>query len=149
MPAELAYPALPAFTLALLALFLKTSLTSAVQIVTRIRTRVFLVPEDATAFGLRPREAEVPLIQRCTNVWRNDAENLPLFLALALSYVLLGAPASAGWLFALFVALRYLHTLAYLLRRQPWRAVFYLGGMLVCWLIAVRLVLLLAAGAGA
>ncbi|MFZ6721818.1 MAPEG family protein [Undibacterium sp. Ji49W] len=134
----MAFPALSSFVLALLALFLKASLLSALQVISRIRSRRYLLPEDAGMFGLRMVEAEVELVQRCARVWRNDVENLPLFLALALSYVLLGGDAySANWLFGSYVLIRYLHTIVYLRGLQPWRAMLYLSGMVVCWMIAV------------
>lgn len=132
------YPALPSFVLALLALFLKASLLSGVQIISRVRSRRYLLPEDAGMAGLRPVEAEAELVQRCARVWRNDVENLPLFLALALTYVLLGGElSSANWLFGSYVLIRYLHTIVYLRGLQPWRAILYLSGMLVCWMIAI------------
>lgn len=141
------YPALPAFSLALIALFLKTALTSLLQVAARFRSRSFSAPEDARWAGVPLAAAESGLVQRCGSVWRNDTENLPLFLALALCYVLLGASlASAGWLLALYVALRYMHTVVYLRGLQPWRALFYLGGMAVCGVIAGRVVLLVLAG---
>lgn len=143
------YPALPVFALALVALLLKTTLTSALQVAARWRTRTFVQPEDAALLGLRPRQEEAPIVQRCASVWRNDVENLPLFLVLALSYVLLGATAEAALtLFGLYVALRYAHTVVYLYGLQPWRALIYLAGMAVCWIIAIRIGLLLFAGKG-
>lgn len=137
-----AYPALPAFVLALVALFLKTTLTSALQVSSRFRSRVFTIPEDAALLRVKTRQEEAAFVQRCANVWRNDVENLPLFLALALSYVLLGGPAEpAHSLFAAYVILRYAHTAAYLRGLQPWRAILYLAGMLVCWVLAARVAL--------
>ncbi|MGH8808328.1 MAG: MAPEG family protein [Noviherbaspirillum sp.] len=137
------YPALPAFAMALVALFLKTTLTSMLQIVSRFRTRTFVTPEDAAMLGLRPKQEEAPLVQRCANVWRNDVENLPLFLALALTYVLFGAPLeSAQLLFGAYVGLRYAHTVVYLRGLQPWRVIVFYAGLIVCWTIAVRIVML-------
>ncbi|MFC7517706.1 MAPEG family protein [Herbaspirillum sp. GCM10030257] len=138
------YPALPAFALALVALFLKTTMTSLLQVAVRFRTRSFSAPEDAKWAGVPLASVEANLVQRCNSVWRNDVENLPLFLALALSYVLLGATlASASKLFAVYVALRYLHTAVYLRGLQPWRAIFYLGGIAVCCVIAVQIIRML------
>jgi uncharacterized MAPEG superfamily protein len=135
------YPAFPAFCLALVALFLKTTMTSLLQIGARFRTRSFSAPEDAKLAGVAftPRQANI--VERCNSVWRNDVENLPLFLALALTYVLLGASlASASKLFAAYVVLRYLHTAVYLRGLQPWRAVFYLAGLAICCAIAVQII---------
>lgn len=137
------FPALPAFALTLVALFLKTSLTSLLQVAGRFRARTFTRPEDAALVGLRPRPEEAPFVQRCASVWRNDVENLPLFIALALVYVLLGAPPdAAALLFGLYVVLRYAHTVVFMLGLQPWRALLYLAGMAVCWLIAAQVVVI-------
>lgn len=139
------YPALPAFVLAATALFAKTTLTSALQVVSRLRSGVFPIPEDARLMRKPRAQAEARFVQRCANVWRNDTENLPLFLLLALVYVLLGAPAAtAQWLFGSYVVLRYAHTAVYLRGLQPWRALMFLAGLAVCWAIVVQSLLLLA-----
>ncbi len=137
------YPAWPAFVAALIALFAKTSATSMLQVVSRILAGTFLLPEDAALLRVQRVAAEAPFVQRCAFVWRNDVENLPLFLALALTFVLAGAPASsATLLFSLYVALRYLHTGAYLLGLQPWRAILYLSSLATCWVIGAKIVML-------
>lgn len=138
MPLMQNYPALHPFALALLALFAKTSLTSIAQVVCRFRSGRYLNPEDAALVGRQSVASEAPLVQRFAYVWRNDVENLPLFLALALTYVLIGATAvSATWLFSGYVLIRYLHTIIYLRGMQPWRTVLYLSGLALCWVIAV------------
>ena len=142
MPLIPHYPALQPFALALLALFLKTSLTSIAQVLSRYRSGRFLLPEDAALVGRQTVASESTLVQRVSYVWRNDLENLPLFLLLALTYVLLGAPRdSATWLFASYVVIRYLHTLIYLRGLQPWRTVLYLSGLALCWLIGIAILL--------
>lgn len=149
MTLEASFPALPAFALALVALFAKTTLTSVLQVTSRLRSGVFPIPEDARLMGRRPAQAESEFVRRCANVWRNDTENLPLFLAIGLTYVLLGAPAQpAQGLFAAYVILRYVHTLVFLRGLQPWRALVYLAGLAVCWTIAIRCVLLAVAPSG-
>ena len=143
MTSALAFPALPAFALALAALFAKTTFTSLVQVWSPLRAGVFPIPEDARLMGRPPAQAEADFVRRCANVWRNDTENLPLFMALGLTYVLLGAPAGAAQLFfAAYVALRYAHTAVFLRGLQPWRAVLYLAGLAVCWGMAVHSVML-------
>lgn len=140
------YPALPAFAATLLALFAKTSATSLLQVASRLRARTFLLPEDARMLGVEPVQEEAAIVRRFAGVWRNDVENLPLFLALALTYVLAGAPATgASVLFGAYVLLRYLHTGAYLGGLQPGRALCYLGSLAVCWAIAVKALLLVLA----
>lgn len=141
------YPAFPAFALALVALFLKVTLTSMLQVGSRFRSRMFTVPEDAALLGIPARPEESSFVRRCASVWRNDVENLPLFLALALAYVLAGAPLGAAQaLFGAYVVIRYAHTAVYLAGLQPWRMVAYLLGMAVCWIIAARVAMLAFAG---
>lgn|GEM_PF-917721 len=138
-----AFPALPAFALALTALFAKTTLTSVLQVISRLRSGVFPIPEDARLMGRKPAPAEADFVRRCANVWRNDTENLPLFMGLGLAYVLLGAPSgTAQLLFGAYVALRYAHTAVFLRGLQPWRAVLYLAGLATCWAIATQCVVL-------
>ena len=136
------YPALQLFALSLLALFFKTSLTSLLQILSRFGSGRFLLPEDAKLARTQVVASESFFVQRCANVWRNDVENLPLFLALALTYVLLGATReSVSWVFPVYVLIRYTHTTVYLLGLQPWRAILYLSGMAVCWTIAAKIIM--------
>lgn len=135
------YPALPIFALSLLALFAKTTVTSVIQVVSRFGSKRFLLAEDARLVGTQVVSSESFFVQRCANVWRNDVENLPLFLALALTYVLLGAKAeSATWLFFAYVLIRYVHTIVYLRGLQPLRTILYLSGMAVCWTIAAKII---------
>lgn len=140
-----AFPALPAFAFALAALFAKTTFTSVLQVLSRLRAGVFPIPEDARLMGKQPAQAEADFVRRCANVWRNDTENLPLFIALGLTYVLLGAPAGSAQLyFGAYVVLRYAHTGVFLRGLQPWRAVLFLAGLAVCWGIAAQIVMLAA-----
>jgi len=134
------YPAWPAFVCALLALFAKTTATSVLQVASRLRARTFLLPEDAAMLGVKPVAEEAAFVRRCAGVWRNDVENVPLFLALAFCWTLSGAGAFEAWLlFGLYAGLRWLHTAAFLAGLQPWRAILYLSGLAVCWTIAARL----------
>lgn len=138
-------PALPALVAALSALLLKATLLSAVQVVARARSREFTTPEDARLFGVAPAIRETSFVVRCGNVWRNDVENIPLFLAAALAFTLLGGDArSAVWLFGSYVAIRVLHTAVYLRGLQPWRAVAYLASLAVLWTIIIRSLALIA-----
>ena len=143
------YPALPVFVLALTALFFKATVLSAVQVVSRLKARTFLLPEDARLMGLATTPQEHPFVVRCGNVWRNDLENIPFFLAAALAFTLLGGAAStATWIFSGFVVVRYLHTAIYLRGLQPWRAMAFLTGLVITWsLIIATLQLLFSGGA--
>lgn len=98
-------------------------------------------PEDVAAFGrLGFRTVGPPPVgfgQRADSVWRNDLENIPMFLLTALALLLLGAsgPAYTGLLVA-FGAFRVAHTAVYLAALQPWRSIIFFGS-LGCQLVAV------------
>ena len=137
------YPALPIFTLAASALLLKATCLSSAQVITRLRSRRFLIPEDAQFSRTNPVDSEHPFVVRCGWVWRNDAENLPFFLTVSLMFTLLGGDAvTATWLFGGYVGVRYLHTIVYLRGLQPWRAVLFLVGLGLCWIIVVKSLIL-------
>lgn len=142
------YPALPVLVFALTALFLKATLLSAVQVVARLRARTFLIPEDARLMRVAVSDHEDPFVVRCSNVWRNDLENIPIFLIAAVAFTLLGGAAStAAWIFGGFVMVRYLHTAIYLRGLQPWRAVAFLSGLSLTWsLVIVSLQLMVERG---
>lgn len=134
----LAYPAVPVLVFALCALFFKATLLSFVQVVARLKARTFLVPEDAKLMHVPVSDREHAFVVRCGNVWRNDLENIPYFLVAALTFTVLGGAAStAGWLFGGFVAMRYLHTAIYLRGLQPWRALAFLTGLTLTWVLVI------------
>ena len=75
---------------------------------------------------LTPVKEEHPMVERATLCWRNDLENIPLFLIIALGYALIGGNTSAGLAyFAIYSVCRVLHTIFYMNKLQPWRTVVY------------------------
>lgn len=123
------------YAVASVLLFLKMFAISAYQGFHRIGKLTFKNPEDAAFVGREPATEELPQVQRAAKAWLNDLENIPIFLALGVAYVWVGAASQmAVWLFMVFTAARYLHTLFYLGGIQPWRTVAYVVGV-VCMLI--------------
>lgn len=112
-------------------LFVKMFANSGVQAFVRMSNRAFVRPDDAAFFGrgAAPLERELPLSDRAQQCWRNDLENIPIFLFLTLGLVLLGGSAYwVGVYCTLFVIGRVLHTIFYLNPRQPHRNLaFQLG----------------------
>lgn len=105
---------------------------SAIQVFGRFRNKQFVLPEDAKIFGkflggnLAPANSEHMSVNRAARCWQNDLENIPLFLILALGFVLIGGSTSWGMIyFGVFAIARVLHTLFYLLAIQPWRTIVY------------------------
>jgi uncharacterized MAPEG superfamily protein len=121
-----------AYGLTVVALFLKMLLVVLVQGRIRTRNNAYVPPEDAAYFGkgAAPVAEEAPLVRRAQNVLRNDGENVPIFLFLALAYVRLGCWEWGVLVyFPLFVLSRVVHTMAYLRPRQPLRNRAYRVGL--------------------
>ncbi len=93
----------------------------------------YVNPEDAAVAGgpgVTAADTEQSEVARALRIQRNDLENIPLFFAIGLVYVLLGAsPLGATAYFWTFTIARILHTLAYIRNMQPARA--------ICWGIGV------------
>ncbi len=123
----------------------KMFFNSAVQGVYRVRGRTYTRPEDAKFFGkgVITARQDLPIVQRASACWRNDLENIPIFLILGLGFALAGGPRFwAGAYFLVFCLARVLHTIFYLLPRQPHRNLAFQLGTL-CWVsLAIHLLLL-------
>jgi glutathione S-transferase len=112
-------------------LFLKMFAISGYQGFHRITKKAFQNPEDARVFGRNePLPAELPQVQRAALAWRNDLENIPMFLILVLVWLGMGASADAVSIYCwTFVAARVVHTVVFLAGLQPWRTLAYSLGV--------------------
>ena len=107
----------------------------------RMRTKGFVNEEDAKAFGGTADQLEHPAVAHALRIQRNDLENIPLFFAIGLIFVLHGATANAVWWYAwTFTLARLAHWVAYLNHLQPWRAICYFIGYLCILGMAVQIV---------
>ena len=118
---------------------------SLVQGYARLRHRQFVNPEDANVVGqvighkLPPVPEDHPMVQRAACCWRNDLENIPMFLMVALGYGLLGGGASWGAVYlGTFAIARASHTVFYLAGWQPWRFLAYLLGVVTTIALSVH-----------
>ncbi|QXH55108.1 MAPEG family protein [Pseudomonas maumuensis] len=122
-------------------LFFKMLAISCYQGYFRLRFLAFTNSEDAAVFRRSAWPAELPQVTRATQAWRNDLENIPLFLALSGLAVALETPLTpSAWLMGLFTVARILHTATYLASIQPWRTVSYALGV-VCLIGLAALVI--------
>jgi uncharacterized MAPEG superfamily protein len=123
-------------------LFFKMFALSIVQALARTGAKSFPNPEDAKVFGApAPATEELPIVKRAAAAWRNDLENIPIFLFLAMLYVTLGCwPEGAFIYFTIFALARILHTLAYLRAMQPARTISYAIGIAICVTLSVQIV---------
>ena len=120
-------------------------LASAVYTGTR-RQKVggFINPEDANTFGqsgAAAKSEEAPEVAHALRIQRNDLENIPLFFAVGLIYVLTGAaPVGAAVFCGVFTLARVAHTIAYIRRAQPARAICFVTGALCTLAMIFRIV---------
>src|SRR5262245_66300634 len=85
-------PAFRSYAVCSAILAVKMLLSGTYTSVMRIRNKGFVNPEDATAFGAASSsEVEHPAVAHALRIQRNDGENIPLFFAIGLVYVLNGA----------------------------------------------------------
>ncbi len=121
---------LSVYAICVVILFFKMLAISGYQGYFRLRFVIFTNPEDAAVFKQSAHAEERPEVTRGAQAWRNDLENIPLFIALGGLAIALNASAlGVGWMCSLFTAARVLHTLFYLARVQPWRTVSYAVGI--------------------
>src|SRR5215471_12494117 len=102
------------YALTAIILAFKMSAISVVQGVARTRAKAYVNPEDARTFGTSPAADEAPMVQRAARAWRNDLENIPIFLILAWIYVAAGLSHGLFLIYCtVFVIARIVHTICY------------------------------------
>jgi uncharacterized MAPEG superfamily protein len=122
-------------------LFFKILALSYVQVAVRYQSRSFSRPEDAALMGLAPR-SEPDLAVRAADALRNEGENTPYFLALAMTYVLVGGPPlTLLGISLLYVTARLFQGYAQVRAMQPQRMIGYLAGVLATICMAACLAL--------
>lgn len=122
-------------------LFFKMHALSFVQLAHRREARVFHNPEDVAFFG-GPKfsvATDTGYGERAGKAWRNDLENIPIYCALSLAFVLLGGSATFGLIyFGLFTLARVAHSVAYVKAKQPHRFLCFVVGQLTCSVMAIH-----------
>jgi len=125
----IAHPAFRTYALCSAILGLKMLFSAIYTGVQRQRNQGYINAEDARAFGrsgARAGTEEAPAVAHALRIQRNDLENIPLFLAIGMIFVLAGAaPIWAVVYCWAFTLARIAHTIAYTWNLQPWRAIFY------------------------
>src|SRR5580693_2467789 len=131
------------YALTTVILFFKMFAISIVQGIGRVNAKQFVTAEDARFFAhAPPAPDEAPIVKRAAMAWRNDLENIPIFLFLGLIYVTLGIwPEGAYIYFSIFVIARILHTVAYLRGMQPARTIFYAIGIIICVILSIQILI--------
>lgn len=124
-------------------LFFKMFAIGLYQGMTRRKHHVYTVPEDAKLLTKEaPAEQEHPDYLRACNAYRNDFENIPIFIALAWATLHLhSADQWAPMYFAAFTLARCAHTFCYLKALQPWRTLAFALGLAVNFALSIHLLL--------
>ncbi len=131
----------------LVVLFCKMFALSVLQGIGRVLSGKFTRPEDAVLFADgEVAKRDVPLVARAAQCWRNDLENIPIFLLVALGFVLAGGPDSWAMFYCVtFTVCRVLHSVFYLCAMQPHRTIIYSVGACIAFMVAGHLVALIHA----
>lgn len=116
-------------------LFLKLLSTAIVQGLVRLKTKTFRYKEDAAFFSkTNPTDFDHSIVATANHVFRNDLENIPIFLFLLLGYIQSGAWEEGGLVYSgVFVLSRILHATFFFIPKQPARNIAYdlgIGSML-------------------
>lgn len=134
------------YGLTVVALFAKMFAMVLVQGYGRYKDRNFSNPEDAVMFdklfGHQPDATkQSEMVDRAQSVLRNDGENIPIFLFLALTYIQLGCWQTGLIIyFPLFVIGRIAHAISYLNALQPWRNLSYQLGLWVMFVMSGHII---------
>ncbi|MGL4880841.1 MAG: MAPEG family protein [Waterburya sp.] len=134
------------YGLTVVILFVKMFAAVLVQGYGRYKHRGFANPEDAVMFdklfGSKPDTTkQSELVDRAQSVLRNDGENIPIFLFIAMTYIQLGCWQTGVAIYLpLFVIGRIAHTISYLTAIQPWRNLSYQLGIWTTFVMAGHIV---------
>jgi glutathione S-transferase len=136
-------PLLRMYAITAIVLTFKMFTNSLLQGRGRVSSHIFTNPEDAQLFGGQLQAEEASSVQRAAKVWRNDLENIPIFLILAWIYVATGWLSTGAFDFycIVFMVARILHTIFYLNAVQPWRTVVFTVGIAVTIALTIHLLI--------
>ena len=124
-------PAFQTYAVCSAILAVKMLLTGNYTTYQRMSNKAFVNEEDAKTLGGTADPQEIPAVAHALRIHRNDMENIPLFFAIGLIYVLDGASATgAFWYCWAFTISRLVHFVVYMNHLQPWRAICYFVGYL-------------------
>jgi glutathione S-transferase len=131
---------LQTYALTAIVLEVKMAAIALVQGRGRVSTGVFVLPEDAKLFSGTEAPQEAPIVDRASKAWRNDLENIPIFLILAGIYVMAGLSSGAFAFYCIvFMVTRILHTYTFIKGVQPWRTVVFTIGALAMFAMMIQI----------
>jgi glutathione S-transferase len=128
------------YAITAIVLTLKMSSLAIVQGRARLKSGIFVNPEDVATFSGKIAAEEAPMVQRAAKAWRNDLENIPIFLILAWIYVSAGLSTTLFVIYCLvFMVARIVHTICYLNSIQPMRTISFTVGAIAMVALTISL----------
>lgn len=123
-------------------LFYKMFAIGIVQGKIRTKNKHFTIPEDAKLLGkVEAKSQEHPDIVRANNAYRNDLENIPMFLILSMIYILFKCNSNfAIYAFPLYTLSRIAHTYFYIHAMQPFRSIAFAVGQTITFSITLYII---------
>ena len=138
-------PGMPAYVICAVILAAKMFAVAFGTVITRTKVKVCVNPEDTKIIpgeGVEVKDVDEDKVLRFKRAHMNDLENIPLFLILALLFVLTGVASSAAWVYCgIFTLARVGHSIFYIGGIQPWRTASYGLGVVVTLGVMVRILL--------
>ncbi|MBC7474793.1 MAG: MAPEG family protein [Candidatus Sericytochromatia bacterium] len=129
--------ALKIYAVCCIILFLKIFALGMVQGASRAKNKVFMKPEDAKMAGGVVSTSDTPMAITAGNAIKNDLENIPMFLFLALVYVMTNCWDRGSLIyFSIFTFARIMHSVCFLKAIQPWRSIFYGIALLMTFIVS-------------
>ncbi|MEI7013885.1 MAPEG family protein [Leptospira licerasiae] len=130
------------FAIVSVLLFLKLLSTSIVQGLVRLKTKTFRWKEDAEFFtNSFPATNDHTIVATANGVFRNDLENIPIFLFLLIGYIHTYSWHEGTIIYSgIFIISRILHSIFYFLHKQPWRNIAYDLGILSMLLLSGHII---------
>ena len=109
----------------------------------KTKNKAFTNPEDAKSFAQTEAVLQDhPDVERANKIYRNDLENIPIFLFLALCYVMLNCWEKGALIyFSAFTFSRILHSIFYFKSIQPARSIAFFLGSIACVAISIHILL--------
>ena len=129
------------YAITAIVLTLKMAAISIVQGRARVSARESLPTRKMPrTFGGQQASAEAPMVERASRAWRNDLENIPIFLIHRLDLRIRGPlGGSICHLLPVFMAARIVHTICYLNAIQPFRTISFTAGAVTMLAMMIHL----------
>lgn len=135
-------PAFKTLSVCAVILFFKMFGVGTYTALVRRKVGTTLNPEDQKTLGGKLVEIDPPEVQRVQRAHRNDMENIPVFLSIAILAVLAGVNRTGQEICVIgFTVARIAHSITYLRGMSPWRSISFGSGALASAALMIMLLI--------